>query len=153
MSQISFAKKAGRFLFLLVLVNLVGYIASAYMTPDTMIWYNTLPQSSLTPPQYTFIVVWSVLLLLQAIAAFLVWGKASPRYFVLQLALNMLWSFVFFYLRNPALALTIVLLFVWSLIMNIKAFIYVKKSAGWLLVPTLLWALFAVYLNCIIVFS
>ena len=153
MAHISFAQKAGRFLFLLVLVNAIGYIASEYMTQDTIIWYEALPLSSLTPPRPAFTVVWSILLLLQAISAFLVWGKASPRYFVLQLALNMLWSFVFFYLRNPGIALITVLLFVWALAMNITTFGRVRKLAGWLLAPTLLWAIFAIYLNLVIVIS
>ena len=153
MPQISFAQKTGRFLFLLVLVNLIGYIASAYMTKDTMLWYDDLPQSVLTPPRYTFALVWSILLLLQAISAYLVWGKASPRYFVLQLALNILWSFVFFYLRCPEIALVTILLFIWALVMNIKSFGHVNKWAGWLLVPTLLWTIFAVYLNAFIVYS
>lgn len=145
-------RKIGRFLFLMVLVNLIGYIASRYMTSDTTIWYNALPQSSLTPPRYIFGLVWSILLFLQAIAAFWVWGKASPRYFVIQLALNMLWSFVFFYLRRPDIALITVLLFIAALIMNIIDFGKANKWAGWLLLPTLLWAIFAVYLNAVIVF-
>ena len=149
----SLTQKIGRFLFLLVLVNLIGFISSAYMTPETTKWYHTLPLSSLNPPDYVFGLVWSVLLFLQAIAAYLVWGKASPRYFVLQLALNMLWSFVFFSLRRPDSALVIVLLFILALMMNIKDFAKANRTAGWLLVPTLFWVFFAVYLNGIIVFN
>ena len=151
--QISLLKKTGRLIFLILLVNTIGYIASGYMTKDTMIWYNALPQSSLTPPSYVFGIVWSILLLMQAISAFLVWGKASPRYFVLQLGLNMLWSFIFFYLKRPDIALVTVLLFVLALIMNIISFSKANKTAAWLLVPTLLWSFFAIYLNSIIAFS
>lgn len=152
MSEITLIKKAGRFLFLLVLVNAIGAIATSYMNTDTMMWYNSLPHSALTPPQNVFAIVWSILLFLQAISAFLVWGKASPRYFVLQLALNMLWSFVFFYLRRPDLALLVVLLFIGALIINIKSFTKASKWAAWLLIPTLLWGFFAIYLNAVIVF-
>ena len=66
--------KIARFIFLLVLVNVIGYIASAYMTDDTMVWYQALPHSPLNPPNYVFSIVWSILLFLQAIAAYLVWG-------------------------------------------------------------------------------
>ena len=152
MQNISLLKNAGRLLFLILLVNIIGYIASGYMTKDTMVWYQALPQSSLTPANYVFGIVWSILLTLQAFAAFLVWGKASPRFFVLQLALNMAWSFVFFYLRRPDIALVVVLLFIGALVMNIRAFGKINKVSGWLLVPTLLWAIFAVYLNAVIVF-
>ena len=152
MIQQNILKKLGRLIFLIVLVNCIGYISSAYMIQDTKLWYHALPLSSLTPPDYVFGIVWSILLLLQAIAAFLVWGKASPRYFVLQLALNMLWSFVFFYLRRPDIAFAVVLLFIIAFIMNIWVFSKANKLAGALLVPTLLWVLFAVYLNAYIIF-
>ena len=153
MQQNHILSKTGRFIFLFILVNLVGYISRAYMTDDTIIWYNALPHSPLTPPSFVFGIVWSILLFLQAVAAYLVWGKASPRYFVLQLALNMLWSFVFFYLRLPHIALITVVFFVLALIMNIKSFAKANKWAGWLLVPTLLWSFFAIYLNAFIVFA
>ncbi len=153
MAQISLLKKMARLLFLVLLLNLISYISASYMTEETMIWYTALPQSSLTPPSYVFGIVWGLLFLLQAIAAFLVWGKTSPRYFVLQLILNMIWSFTFFYLRRPDFALLTVFVFVIALIFNIKSFGTVNKWAGWLLVPTLLWALFAIYLNGVIVFA
>ena len=153
MTQVSLFQKIGRLVFLILLLNLIGSIGAAYMTEDTMIWYHTLPQSSLTPPPYVFGIVWGTLFLLQAISAFLVWGKASPRYFVAQLILNMLWSFTFFYLKRPDFAFVTVLIFVIALIFNIKSFGHVNKLAGWLLVPTLLWALFAIYLNGVIVFA
>ena len=152
MKSISIIQQIGRFVFLIVLVNLIGYIASSYMTDDTMIWYHALPLSTLNPPDYIFGLVWSILLFLQAVAAFIVWGKTSPRYFVLQLALNMLWSFTFFYLRNPAAALVVVFFFILALIANIKSFGKANKTAGWLIVPTLLWAFFAFYLNADILF-
>ena len=152
MKSVSFWQKALRFIFLLVLVNLIGYIASSYMTDDTVAWYHALPLSVLNPPDYIFSIAWGILLFLQAIAAFLVWNKANQRYFVLQLALNMLWSFTFFYLRNPAAALVVVFFFILALIANIKSFGRANKWAGWFIVPTLLWSLFAFYLNADILF-
>ena len=153
MQPVSLFRKALRFIFLLVLVNSIGFLASSYMTGDNIQWYNNLTQSALTPPRHVFGLVWSVLLLLQAVAAFLVWGKASPRYFALQLGLNMLWSFVFFFLHQPIWALFVLILFIWALIMNIKTFAKSNKLSGWFLVPTLLWSLFAFYLNAFIIFA
>ena len=152
MQRNSMLTKVGRLIFLIILVNVIGYVASSYMTPETMAWYDGLAHSTLNPPNWVFSLVWGILLLLQAIAAFIVWGKASPRYFVLQLALNMLWSFCFFYLKSPAWALGIVILFLLALCANIKVFAEKNKWAGWLLVPTLLWGFFALYLNAVIVF-
>ena len=150
MKKPSLLVKIGRFIFLLVLVNLIGLIGAGYMDEDTMAWYHTLPVSNLNPPDYLFGLVWTILFWLQAIAAFLVWGKASPRYFVLQLALNMLWSFTFFYLRSPVWALVVLAFFIFALMANIKSFARVSRIAAWLIVPTLLWALFALYLNIVI---
>ena len=82
MENVSLLKKAGRLFFLILLVNIIGYISSSYMTSDTKIWYHALPLSSLNPPDYVFGLDWSVLLFLQAISAYLAWGKASPRYLV-----------------------------------------------------------------------
>ena len=146
-------QRIGQFIFLVLLVNIIGYIGGSYMTADTQAWYHQLPLSNLTPPDYVFGIVWSLLLFLQAVAAFLVWGQATPRYFVLQLALNMLWSFAFFGLRNPAAALAVVVFFILALIMNIRTFGKESKIAGWLIVPTLIWAVFALHLNLIVVFS
>jgi len=150
MKQPSLLVKIGRFIFLLVLVNLIGLVGNSYMNEETMAWYHTLPVSNLNPPDYIFGIVWTILFWLQAIAAFLVWGKASPRYFVLQLALNMLWSFTFFYLRTPVWALVILVFFIFALMANIKSFARVSSIAAWLIVPTLLWAIFALYLNIVV---
>ena len=144
--------QVARFLFLLILVNLVGYIASSYMTADTLNWYHALPNSPLTPPDWAFGIVWSVLFFMMALSYFLVWGRASPRWFVIQLLGNMLWSFCFFYLRSPLLGFICVLFLIFALIMNIRSFSKVSKISGLLLVPTLLWCVFALYLNGFLIF-
>ena len=103
-------RQVGELVFLLVIVNLVGFIGSLYMTPETLLWYHQLPNSFLTPPDLAFGMVWAILFFLMALSMFWVWGRASPRWFATQLVLNMLWSFCFFYLHSPTLAV-IVLLF------------------------------------------
>ena len=153
MQRKSVWRSAGRLFFLLLLVNTIGYIGRTYMTPQTMIWYHSLPNSSLTPPDWVFPITWSILFTLMAISAFLVWGRASPRWFVAQLIMNMLWSFSFFYLKNPILAAGIVVLMLIFLILNIISFGKVSKIAGGLLIPTFIWSLFALYLNLYIVLS
>ena len=140
----------GELLFLLIVVNLIGFIGSLYMTPETLAWYHQLNNSPLTPPDWIFGVVWSILFFLMALSMFLVWGRASPRWFATQLFFNMLWSFAFFYLHSPLLAEFILLGLIFSLMMNIYLFYKISKLAGFLLIPTLLWSLFALYLNTFI---
>lgn len=147
MQRKSIIKSAFRLFFLLFLVNTIGYIGGSYMTEDTLLWYKTLPNSSLTPPDWVFPITWMILFFLMAVSAFLVWGRASPRWFVAQLMMNMLWSFCFFYLRNPVCALGVLILMLVFLGLNIASFGKFSKIAGWLLMPTFIWGLFALYLN------
>ena len=144
-------KKLWQFIFLLVVVNIVSGIAVAYMTPETMQWYDNLSHSELNPSRWVFSIVWSILLFLQAIAGTMAWGRAHFRYFIAQLFLNMLWSFCFFYLKSPTTALTILILFLLALAANIHDFFKVKKQAGWLLIPTFFWVIFALYLNSVLI--
>lgn len=143
-------RQVGELLFLLIIVNSVGFLGSLYMTQDTLNWYHQLNNSPLTPPDWAFGMVWSVLFFLMALSMFLVWGRASPRWFATQLVFNMLWSFGFFYLHSPFLAELILIGLIFSLIMNIAEFYKVSKLSGLLLIPTFLWALFALYLNTFI---
>ena len=152
MHRKSLWQSIGRLFFLLLLVNTIGYIAGSYMTPEIRVWYRMLPHSDLTPPDWVFPVVWTILFILMAVAAFLVWGKASPRWFVAQLMANMMWSFSFFFLKKPTLALGVLVLMLIFLSLNIRDFCKVSRIAGRLLIPTLIWSLFALYLNVYLVF-
>ncbi len=139
--------KAGRLFFILVFVYAVCFVSSLFITRDRLNWYRSLPLSSLTPPDYLFGVAWSILYLLMGISAFLVWNKASPRYFALQLICAGLWPFVFFFLHSIIGGLIIIALMIVFLGLTIKTFYPVSKTAGILLIPQLVWAIFAFYLN------
>ena len=152
MQRKSIWKSAIRLFFLFFLVNTIGYIGGTYMTPETMMWYHSLANSPLTPPDWVFSIVWTILFFLMAISAFWVWGRASPRWFVAQLMMNMLWSFCFFYLKNPAWAIVMIILMIIFLVLNIRDFWKVSTWAGILLIPTFLWVLFAFYLNLYIIY-
>ena len=153
MQKKSIGQSVIRLFFLLFLVNTIGYIGGTYITPQARLWYYSLPNSPLTPPDWVFPIVWTFLFTLMAISAFLVWGKASPRWFVAQLMANMMWSFCFFYLKNPLLAAAIIILMLVFLFLNIRDFGKVSKWAGGMLVPTFFWSSFALYLNLYIVFN
>jgi len=145
-------KNASHLFFLLLLVFTVGYIGSAFMILQTWDWYNSLTKSPLNPPDYVFPLVWTILLFMQAISAFLVWGKTSPRWFVVQLMLNMTWSFCFFYLHQPNTSFIISILFSCALFVNTYTFGKTNKISGLLMLPTFLWSLFAIYLNAYLIF-
>lgn len=146
-------RNALRLFFLLVLTNTIGYVGSAFMTTDTMNWYNTLNMSSLTPPDWVFAVVWTILFLLMSIAAFLVWDKVTPRWFVAQLGMNLLWTFTFFYLRETFIACLVIFLLLFFVYKTIRVFSQKSRVASFLMVPTFVWSLFALYLNLFIAFN
>lgn len=117
-------------------------------------WYAALAKPVWTPPNYLFPIAWTVLYILMAVAAWLVWrrlgwqGGALPLgLFLLQLVLNALWSWVFFGLERIDLAFYELCLFWLALVATLLAFWQVYPLAGILLLPYLLWVSFAGALN------
>lgn len=123
-------------------------------------WYNSLNKSSLTPPDYVFGPVWTVLYITIAISLFLFYRKdgfiknsKGTYWFFIQLFLNILWSYAFFYLQSPGLAFAIIILLDISIYMTIKEFAKVDKWSSWILYPYFIWVAFATFLNSYIVFQ
>lgn len=124
-------------------------------TPNLAGWYAAINKSPLNPPGWVFGPVWTLLYLLMAISAWLVWKKGlnSPYVkialflFLLQLLVNVLWSVSFFGLHSPALAFGVIII-LWLLILfTIIYFFKVNALSGWLMVPYILWVSFASFLN------
>ena len=145
-------QKFSRYWFLVLLCLGVGFLSSRYMTTDTMIWYQSLNLSPLTPPDGVFMPAWTILYISMGLSAALVWDEVSPRPFAFQLVANGAWSFFFFYLRMPWLAFIDILLLLFLILWTIKVFSKASKIAAWLLIPYLLWTIFASYLNGYVVF-
>jgi translocator protein len=122
----------------------IGAVASL----DAAGFYATLSKPSWAPPASVFGPVWSVLYLLMGVAAWLVW-RARPQsrralaLFVLQLAANALWSWLFFAWHRGAIAAIEVLLLLMLIVLTIRAFWPCSRLAAVLLVPYLLWVAFA----------
>ena len=128
----------------------VGFFIMAFLqTPPQMEWYHTLSHSPLTPPPLTFSIVWTTLYALIATSAMIVWEKTGHFTFLLQLLLQILWSYTFFVAHALWWAFgVLVLLCVVICLMGLN---YTKHSklAGLLLLPYFIWCLFASYLNLI----
>jgi len=128
----------------------IGAAASVNAGP----FYAQLVRPAWAPPGWLFGPVWTVLYLAMGIAAWLVWRVAGFRavrpaltLFLVQLALNALWSWLFFGWHLGAPAFVEVLL-LWALIVaTVIAFWRLRPLAAWLLVPYLLWVSFAAVLN------
>jgi len=117
-------------------------------------WYALLAKPALTPPSWVFGPVWTLLYLMMGIAAWLVWrehglaGALCPLgLFLGQLALNALWSYLFFGLHRPGLALLDIVALWLGILATLVAFWRAYPAAGLLLLPYFIWVSFAGYLN------
>ncbi|MFP9115768.1 TspO/MBR family protein [Flavobacterium sp. RHBU_3] len=134
----------------------LGYIAGTVTQTSVTTWYPTLNKPSFTPPNAVFPIAWSTLYVLMGVAAALVWAridfekelvKKGLTFFAIQFALNMLWSYLFFGLKNPMIALIEIVL-LWLMIYETWfVFRKIDKIAGMLMVPYLLWVTYATALN------
>ena len=114
-------------------------------------WYPTLVKPNWNPPTWLFGPAWTLLYLLMAVAAWLVWRQAGWNVallvFGVQLALNVAWSFCFFAQRSPLAGLVDILLLWAAIAVTLVLFWRVDRVAGWLFVPYLGWVTFATALN------
>lgn len=107
----------------------------------------------LTPPDWVFPVVWAILYLMMGIAAYLVLKSNDYKindgikYFFYQLAVNFVWPIVFFRFEMYATAVVVLIILILLTVATICEFKKASKTAAWLLVPYLVWLLFALYLN------
>lgn len=114
-------------------------------------FYLSLLRPAWAPPPGVFGPVWSILYVLMGVAAWLVWRQRASRaalsLFVAQLALNALWSWLFFKWHHGGLAFADIAI-LWALIVaTLIAFWRIRPVAGALLIPYLLWVTFAAFLN------
>jgi benzodiazapine receptor len=138
----------------IVTVFAAAAVGGAATSSSVGTWYAALQKPSFNPPAWVFGPVWTVLYLMVAIAAWLIWlkhGIADAQLplalFGLQLALNMAWSVLFFGLRNPGLALVDIALLWLAIVATLVAFWRLSPAAGALLLPYLAWVSFAAILN------
>ena len=152
-------KKYLRILVAISICLTIGFIAGMATQSSVATWYQTLEKPSFTPPNAWFAPVWTLLYILMGCAAGLVWArglhhrwvKTALYFFGFQLLLNGSWSIVFFGLREPLWALIILVVLLALILITIKWFRIVSKTAAFLLIPYLAWVIFAGCLNAAIV--
>ena len=132
------------FIFILIPVSLWG-ITGILTTSISNI-------NSIIPP-WIFPIVWTILYILMGISSYLIYEKTNeiPRIYIIQLIINLLWSFVFFTFNLKTLALIWILFLILLVIIMIKDFLSKNKLAGYLQLPYLIWLFIAAILNLIII--
>ena len=135
--------------------GLGSIITTAQTSPGG--WYETLDKPFFNPPSWLFGPVWTILYVLIAISGWLVWrqsgfsrARGAMLLFFGQLALNFLWTAIFFGVRAPGLALVEILILWAAILLTALAFRSLSGLAAVLLLPYLAWVTFAAILNAAI---
>lgn len=154
-------KEHNRILTLLIWyvpVALVQLVSGRITVNSLYPWYRSLEKGWWTPPDWVFGPVWTLLYGMMAVSVWMIYhAKATRRQhsiayvlFFTQLFVNGLWSFLFFRFHLLGLALADLGLLVLLVALNAYYFYRVRPLAGLLLVPYLLWSLYAFSLNAAI---
>lgn len=127
-------------------------LGSLATTPNLAVWYTGLAKPSWNPPNWVFGPVWTVLYVLMAFAAWLVWRKEGLwqwplALFAVQLALNAAWSWLFFGFHLPGAAFAEIVALLAAILATTLAFWFRSVAAGILMLPYLGWVCFAAVLN------
>ena len=147
------ALAAGGFTAAVAAVSILGGLATASSVGT---WYQTLAKPWFNPPDWIFGPVWTALYIMIAAAGWRVWRRIGfsdrPAFaaYGLQLALNLMWSVVFFALREPGAALLELALLWIAIAITLVRFWRHDKIAGLLFLPYIAWVSFAGALNAAI---
>ena len=133
-------------LFISLIIPLgVGFIVG--MISGSGKGYSGMVQPSFAPPGWVFPVVWTILYILMGIGDYLVKDEKSLEIYKRQLAVNLVWSFLFFTFKWYLISFLWIILLVVLVVKMIKEFNSINKTAGKLQIPYLIWIIFAGILN------
>lgn len=144
-----------KFFISIALCQLAGVVGSVFTMSAIPTWYATLKKPFFSPPNWLFGPAWITLYALMGVSFYRIWRlgwsntqvKTAMIVFLIQLALNAVWSIIFFGLKNPGLAFAEIVILWIFIAVSIYLFYRLDKTAAYLLVPYLLWVSFASVLN------
>jgi benzodiazapine receptor len=132
----------------------VAGVSSVFSAGSIPTWYAGLVKPALNPPNQVFGPVWTVLYACMSVAAWITWRtRPSPcrtrglRLFFVQLALNFLWTWIFFGRHQMGVAFADILALWVGILLTLLTFKKMSTTAAWLMAPYLAWVTFAAYLN------
>lgn len=141
------------FLWITTLIA-IGSLIGSLTKAEISTWYSILNRSPLTPPNYVFPVAWTILYMLIGLCGWRIWHTPSFSYlkliknlYVIQLILNWSWTPLFFHYHLTGFSLLV--LIIMDILVSIIIYLTYSKVrlASLLMIPYLLWILFASYLN------
>jgi tryptophan-rich sensory protein len=137
------------------LIVLLGFLSGRSVpSGNDNAWYQALVKPALTPPGWVFPVAWTALYIMLGLALATILNARGARgrtlavvLFVLQLALNLAWTPLFFGAHRVGAALLVIVVMLALAIATTVSFGRIRKAAAWLMLPYLVWLSFAAGLN------
>ncbi|MFY9382178.1 MAG: TspO/MBR family protein [Eubacteriales bacterium] len=140
-------------IIVVIITEIVGVLGNI-LSGNASGVYASFDKPPLSPPGWLFGVIWPILYLLMAISVYIIYettsspdGEKVTNLYWLQLFVNFLWPVVFFRFGWYWVAVVVIILLDILVIITMKYFYDIKKTAAYLLIPYLVWILFATYLN------
>ena len=142
-------------LFVIPVIMLLGSVSGLLSnSSEENRWFEELVKPKAQPPGWLFGVVWPTLYFLMGLAFAMILHARGARHrglaitlFLIQFAINLTWSPVFFAQHQIGIAFFIILAMLVAAIATTVVFARVRKAAAWLMVPYLVWISFAAILN------
>lgn len=148
-------KKLKPYIVSVVIALGVGGLSAA-VTSGSMEIYSKINQPPLSPPSVLFPIVWTILFTLMGISAAIIYGYNRTKHdgvrtalivYAVNLAVNFIWSLIFFNMQAYLFAFIWILLLLAVIITMIVLFRRISPLAAYLQIPYLFWVAFAAYLN------
>lgn len=145
--------KKYKYIILNIAISLGIGELSAFFTMNSMDIYQNINRPKLAPPGYIFPIVWTILYVLMGISSYLIHRSNHKNketaliIYYFQVLINFSWPIFFFNYQNFLLALAILFILNILVIILIKVTYSINHLASYLLIPYLIWILFALYLN------
>jgi translocator protein len=144
----------------IAICQIVGNIGTIFTLPALLKWYPSLNKPFFNPPNWLFGPAWLILYTLMGIALYIIWNRWSTiknparsrilGAFGIQLALNPIWSFLFFGLRSPIYGFVAIVLLWTAIVATMREISKISKNATYVLLPYIIWVSFALLLNLFI---
>ncbi len=147
-------KNITKLIISIVICEAIGLIGSVFTTPSIGSWYTDLQKPGFTPPNWIFAPVWTTLFLLMGISLYFLIERGIGKgvrtglvIFGAQLALNLIWSILFFGLHTILFALVEIVVLWIAILATIIWFWRIRKISAYLLIPYIVWVTVAAFLN------
>ena len=151
------ASKIIRLVVAILICQIVGNLGTFFTIASIPTWYAALHKPGFSPPNWAFAPIWLTLYTLMGISLYLVWESCKGRerkrartaigVFAVQLALNFLWTALFFGLRSPLYGLVGIIILWVAILATILKFWPISRKAAILLIPYIAWVSIALALN------